>query len=84
MAIVTLGGPTYVSHPSDPNTDNNRATDSDVVLNRRAYIPLVLLLSRHSREGGNPLSAAAEGPAFAGMTLHSPAFWLGSYALVIK
>ena len=38
----TLVNTAYVSYLGDPNTDNNHATDSDIVYNRQVYIPLVI------------------------------------------
>ncbi len=32
----------YVSHPTDPDTTNNGATDSDIVLYVKLYLPLVI------------------------------------------
>jgi hypothetical protein len=41
-AIGTLVNTAYVSHFSDPNPDNNYATDSDIVLHVKVYLPLVI------------------------------------------
>ncbi len=41
-AIGTLVNTAYVSHFSDPNPDNNYATDSDIVLHVKLYLPLVI------------------------------------------
>jgi uncharacterized repeat protein (TIGR01451 family) len=37
----TLVNTAYVSYLGDPNTDNNHATDIDIVYNRQVYIPLI-------------------------------------------
>jgi hypothetical protein len=38
----TLINTAYVSHPTDPNPSDNNATDSDIVLYIKLYIPLVI------------------------------------------
>jgi uncharacterized repeat protein (TIGR01451 family) len=39
-ANSTLVNTAYVSHPTDPNPGNNSATDSDIVLYIKVYLPL--------------------------------------------
>ena len=41
-ATGTLVNTAYVSHPADPNPANDSATDSDIVLYVKAYIPLAI------------------------------------------